>query len=170
MSKRAFKKYIKSLKKGELEEQMLDLYERFDEVKVFYDFVFNPKEEKLIREAKLKISKEYFPPSNRKPKGRRSVAQKLIKHFLKLEMESHALADLMFYNIELAQTFSADREKLTEAFQKSMLKSFEQAVNFVIEQGISQDFIQRIHKIEKEADQQNWFNSYQFQRLNDRFL
>ena len=170
MSKRAFKKYIKSLKKDELEEQMLDLYNRFDEVKVFYDFVFNPNEDKLIREAKLKISKEYFPPNNRRPKTRRSVAQKLIKHFMKLEMEPHALADIMFYNIEVAQTFSADKEKLSEAFQKSMFKSFEQGVNFVIEQGISQEFIQRIHKIGEEAENQNWSNSYQFERLNDRFL
>ncbi|MDX1761207.1 MAG: DUF6155 family protein [Christiangramia sp.] len=170
MSKRAFKKYIKSLKKDELEEQMLDLYNRFDEVKVFYDFVFNPNEDKLIREAKLKISKEYFPPNNRRPKTRRSVAQKLIKHFIKLEMEPHALADIMFYNIEVAQTFSADKEKLSEAFQKSMFKSFEQGVNFVIEQGIFQEFIQRIHKIGEEAENQNWSNSYQFERLNDRFL
>ena len=132
MSKRAFKKYIKSLKKEDLEDQILDLYNRFDDVKVFYNFVFNPNEEKLVKEAKFKISKEYFPPNNRKPKKRRSVAQKLIKHFLKLEMEPHALADVMFYNIEIAQTFSKDMENITEAFEKSMLKSFEQASEFVI--------------------------------------
>ena len=170
MSKRAFKKYIKSLKKNELEEQMLDLYNRFDEVKTFYDFVFNPKEEKLVREAKFKISKEYFPPNNRKPKTRRSVAQKLIKHFLKLEMEPHALADIMFYNIEVAQAFSADKDKISEAFEKSMFKSFEQVVNFVIDTGISTDFVTRIYKIGDEAEAQNWSNSYQFEQVKDRFL
>lgn len=170
MSKRAFKKYIKSLKKKDLEEQLLDLYNRFDEVKTFYDFVFNPKEEKLVRGAKFKISKEYFPPNNRKPKTRRSVAQKLIKHFLKLEMEPHSLADIMFYNIEVAQAFSADKEKLSEAFEKSMFKSFEQAVNFVIDSGISAEFVPRIYKIGDEANTQNWNNSYQFEQVKDRFL
>ena len=170
MSKRAFKKYIKSLKKKDLEEQMLDLYNRFDDVKGFYDFVFNPKEDKLVREAKFKISKEYFPPNNRKPKTRRSVAHKLIKHFLKLEMEAHALADVMLYNIEIAQTFAGDKEKLSEAFTKSIFKSYEQAVNFVIDNGISSEFVKRIYKIGDEAVDQDWDNAYQFEQLKDRFL
>ncbi|MCH4823054.1 DUF6155 family protein [Gramella lutea] len=170
MSKRAFKKYIKSLKKEELEDQILDLYNRFDEVKTFYNFVFNPNEDKLVREAKFKISKEYFPPNNRKPKTRRSVAQKLIKHFLKLEMEPHALADIMLYNIEVAQTYSKDRDNISEAFQKSIFKSFEQAVNYVIDKGVSDEFIKRIYKIGEEAEEQNWYNSYQFETIKDRFL
>ncbi|TRO66537.1 DUF6155 family protein [Christiangramia sabulilitoris] len=170
MSKRAFKKYINSLPKKELEEQILDLYERFPEVKTFYNFVFNPNEEKLVREAKFKISKEYFPPNNRRPKARRSVAHKLIKHFLKLEMEAHALADVMLYNIEVAQTYSRDRENISEGFQKSMLKSFEQVVNFVIDKGISNEFVKRIYQIGEEAEDQKWVNTYQFEQLKDRFL
>ncbi|MCB7480095.1 DUF6155 family protein [Christiangramia sediminis] len=170
MSKRAFKKYIKSLEKEDLEEQILDLYNRFDDVKVFYNFVFNPNEEKLVKEAKFKISKEYFPPNNRRPKKRRSVAHKLIKHFLKLEMEPHSLADVMFYNIEIAQTFSNDKENLTEAFEKSMLKSYEQAAEYIISNGISADFGSRVNKIAEEAEAQKWTNAYQFDRVRDRFL
>ena len=59
----------------------MDLYVRFPTVKAYYDFVFNPKEDKLIQEAKTKISNEYFPLKRKRPKARRSVAQKLIKHF-----------------------------------------------------------------------------------------
>ncbi len=169
MSKRAFKKYIKSLEKEDLEEQILDLYERFSEVKTFYNFVFNPNEDKLVREARLKISKEYFPPNNRRPKARRSVAHKLINHFLKLGMEPYALADIMFYNIEVTQAFSRDKENLSEAFQKSIFKSYEQAVNYVIEQGISAEFVKRIYQIGDEAQDQNWENTYLFDQLKDRF-
>ncbi len=170
MSKRAFKKYIKTLGKEDLEEQMMDLYNRFDEVRTFYNFVFNPNEDKLVKQAKYKISKEYFPESNRKPKTRRSVAHKLIKHFLKLEMEAHSLADVMFYNIEIAQTFSREKENVTEAFQKSIFKSYEQGVNFVLEKGITDDFIKRIHLIAEEAETQYWQNSYKFSKIRDRFL
>jgi len=170
MSKRAFKKYIKSLEKEDLEEQILDLYNRFDDVKVFYNFVFNPNEDKLVKEAKFKISKEYFPPNNRKPKKRRSVAHKQIKHFLKLEMEPHALADVMYYNIEIAQTFSNDIEAIPESFEKSMLKSYEQAAEYVISNGISSEFGIRINKIAEEAATQQWTNAYQFDRVRDRFL
>ncbi|MGA8853418.1 MAG: DUF6155 family protein, partial [Christiangramia sp.] len=91
-------------------------------------------------------------------------------HYLKLEMEPHALADVMFYNIEIAQTFSNDKDNLTEAFQKSILKSYEQAAEYVIANRISSDFGIRINKITEEAEAQNWTNAYQFDRIRDRFL
>ena len=170
MSKRAFKKYIKELEKEDLEDQIMDLYERFDVVRVFYNFVFNPNEEKLVKEAKFKIGKEYFPPNNRRAKKRRSVAQKLIKHFLKLEMEPHSLADVMFYNVEIAQAYAADKDNITESFQKSMLNSFEQAVNYLVEFGILEEFKPRIKKITLEAHENKWPNSYKFVAIADRVL
>ena len=81
MSKRALKSYLDELTKKQLQEQVLDLYTRFKPVKTYYNFVFNPKEEKLLDDAKFKISKEYFPVNTRKPKTRRSVAHKIIKPF-----------------------------------------------------------------------------------------
>ena len=78
MSKRALQKYVGELKKKELEAQILDLYLRFPVVKEYYDFAFNPKEDKLVQAAKAKISNEYFPVKRRRPKARRSVAQKYI--------------------------------------------------------------------------------------------
>ena len=170
MSKRAFKKYIKELDKEDLEEQIMDLYERFDDVRVFYNFVFNPNEEKLVRDAKFKIGKEYFPPNNRRAKKRRSVAQKLIKHFLKLEMEPHALADVMFYNVEIAQAYAADKDNITESFQKSILNSFDQGVKFLVENGIVEDFKPRIKKITLDAHENKWPNSYKFVAIADRVL
>ena len=70
MSKRDLKKYITELNKEQLEEQILELYDKFTDVKVYYDFVFNPNEKKLVQEAKLKISNEYLnlSPLTFKPK------------------------------------------------------------------------------------------------------
>ena len=170
MSKRAFKKYIKELSKEDLEEQIMDLYNRFEDVKTYYNFVFNPNEEKLVQDAKFKIGKEYFPPNNRRPKKRRSVAHKIIKHYLKLGMEPHALADVMFYNVEIAQTFSEEQEYITEAFEKSIFKSFEQAVLYVAEYGVISEFEKRIQKITRFSHDHKWTNSYQFVTAADRVL
>ncbi|MBT8311327.1 MAG: hypothetical protein KJN91_00615, partial [Eudoraea sp.] len=68
MSKRALKKYLSELPKEALEAQVMDLYERFPSVKKFYDFVFNPREDKLMQEARFRISNEYFPLKRRRPK------------------------------------------------------------------------------------------------------
>jgi len=158
MSKRELKKYLHQLSKEQLEEQLEDLYNRFKEVKAYYDFSFNPQEKKLIEECKQKISKEYFPIAGRKAKMRRSIAQKYIKHFIQLGVDPQLIADVMLFNIEIAQTLSAEREIKQEAFYKSMLKSFEDAFQFIQENVIYSSFSTRLLRIADNADEQNWFN------------
>ena len=178
MSKRDLKKYLSELNKEQLEEQILALYEKFSPVKVYYNFVFNPKEETLLQECKLKISNEYFPIKNSgrrsKPKMRRSVAQKYIKHFILLGVDPFLIGDVMLYSIEIAQTFSAERLVKLETFFKSMLSSFEQAIKFMIANGILEEFMPRIIAINKEVSRQNWFNKEEFNAIRigaiaDRF-
>lgn len=174
MSKRDLKKYLGELNKEQLEEQIIELYEKFSPVKVYYDFVFNPKEDKLLQECKVKISQEYFPikkpTSKRRPKAkmRRSVAQKYIKHFILLGVDPFVIADIMLYNIEIAQTYSSQNFVKQELFYKSIFNSFEQAVNFSISNGILSDFRERIIAIEQETIQQKWKNKYDFKAILDK--
>lgn len=174
MSKRDLKKYLSELNKTQLEEQIIELYEKFSAVKIYYDFVFNPKEETLLKECKIKISNEYFPPRTsgkkaRKPKMRRSVAQKYIKHFILLGVDPFIIGDVMLYSIEIAQTFSAERVVKQELFYKSMFNSFEQAVIFMIANGILNDFKTRIIAINNETMRQNWYNKQEFDAIIERF-
>ena len=166
MSKRDLKKYLNELNKEQLEEQILELYEKFLPVKVYYNFVFNPKEETLLQECKLKISHEYFPlqtkGKRKKPKMRRSVAQKYIKHFILLGVDPFVIADVMLYNIEIAQTFSAENLVKQELFYKSMFNSFEQALKFIISNGIISEFKSRLIAICDEASSQKWKNVADF--------
>lgn len=174
MSKRDLKKYLAELNKEQLEEQIIELYEKFVPVKTFYDFVFNPKEDKLLQESKTKISHEYFPvkkPNAKwrpKAKMRRSVAQKIIKHFILLGVDPFIVADLMLYNIEIAQTFSSGNFIKQELFYKSMLNSFEQAINFIISNGILAEFKTRILEIQQQTIQQKWKNKYDFEAILDK--
>ncbi|KQO21207.1 hypothetical protein ASF10_13880 [Flavobacterium sp. Leaf82] len=174
MSKRDLKKYLGELTKEQLEEQIIELYEKFSPVKVYYDFVFNPKEDKLLQESKVKISHEYFPvkkPNAKwrpKAKMRRSVAQKIIKHFIMIGVDPFVIADLMLYNIEIAQTYSSNNFIKQELFYKSILNSFEQAVNFVISNGILLEFKERIFAIQQETIQQKWKNKYEFEAISDK--
>ncbi len=173
MSKRDLKKYVSELNKEQLEEQIIDLYEKFQPVKVYYNFVFNPKEESLLQDSKLKISNEYFPIKKlgrrSKPKMRRSVAQKLIKHFVVLGVDPFVIADVMLYNIEIAQAYSSENPIKQELFFKSMFNSFEQAVEFIISNGIYAEFKTRIGSIFQETVDQKWINQYEFERIISRF-
>jgi len=168
MSKRNLKKYLSELSKDQLEEQLVELYEKFKDVKVYYDFAFNPNENKLIQEAKYKISNEYFPSKGKRPKMRRSIAQKFIKHYISLGVDVFIIADIMLYNIEIAQAFSSEKFIKQELFFKSMLTSFQQAISFLIENGILNDFKSRVVALTEESINQNWLNSYEFSAILER--
>lgn len=168
MSKRNLKQYLTELTKKQLQEQILELYEKFGNVKTYYNFVFNPNEEKLSKEAKLKISNEYFPVNRRKPKMRRSVAQKFIKHFVELGVDAYIIADIMLFSIEIAQSFTAEKAIKNEAFYKSVLNSFKQVTEFVIENGIYYDFQARIKAIENEVVEQKWMNEFEFKSILEK--
>ncbi len=169
MSKRDLKKYLSELNKNQLEEQLIELYDKFKEVKVYYDFAFHPNENNLIKEAKLKISNEFFPIRGKRPKMRRSVAQKFIKHFISLGVDAFIIADIMLYNLEIAQALSLEKQINNIAFYKSMLNSFEQAISFMIEKGILEDFKNRVVLIKENTQHQNWPNSYTFNAIVERF-
>jgi len=167
MSKRELKKYLTQLPKEELEVQIVALYEKFLPVKTYYDFVFNPKEDQLVNDAKVKISNEFFPVKRKRAKMRRSVAQKFIKHFMSLGVDDFQIADLMFYSIEIMQKYASKRNVL-EAFYKSVLISFEQAVRFIVEKGIIKDFQSRADAIKQEAIRQDWDNKFELIHIAER--
>ena len=168
MSKRKLKIYLKELSKKELEEQVLELHERLKEVREFYAFVFNPNEEKMLDEAKFKVSKEYFPPSNRKPKKRRSVAQKHIRAFMKLGVEPSLIADFMLYSLEVAVSFNAEKTINQESFYKSTQKSFEEAVQYIDTLRKNPSFDERLEKLAAEIVKQNWVNQFAFEDILEK--
>ncbi|MNL22652.1 hypothetical protein D3C87_1440070 [compost metagenome] len=99
---------------------------------------------------------------------RRSVAQKMIKHFIVLGVDPFIIADLMLYNIEIAQTFSSGNLVKQELFYKSIFNSFEQAVNFIISNGILFDFKPRILEIQQQTVKQKWKNKYDFEAVLEK--
>jgi hypothetical protein len=170
MSKRELKNYATELSKEQLELQLMELYDKFSEVKTYFNFVFKPNEKNLLKDAKLKISHEFYPISSRRPKLRRSTSQKIIKHFKTLGVDCFVTADVMFYTIEIAQSYTDEKFITQESFYKSMFNSFEQAITFCIENGIIDDFKSRAEAIIKETISQKWMNTYQFQSLAERYF
>ena len=170
MSKRELKKYLKDLTKDQLAEQIIDLYNRFGNVKEYYDFAFNPNENKLIELCRFQISKEYYPVSSRKAKMRRSVAQKWIRKLMSLDAEPSLVADVMFFNIEIALTFSGEHIIRQDSFFISMYKSFDEALHFVSKKGILTEFKGRIEKIAGDTLDQKWPNRNAFEDLADMYI
>lgn len=167
MSKRALKKFIADLDRLALQEQILELYDRIPEVKTYYNFVFNPKEDKLVEDAKIKISNEYFPIRRKRPRKRRSIAQKYIKHFKTLGMNPILLLDVMLYNIEIAQTFEKTNSPQPDTFYKSMLNSFRELIQYATYHHLLEENADRIETIIAFADKNKWPNAFLFDEAAD---
>lgn len=167
MSKKALTSYLSSLDKGALEQQLTDLYLRFPVVKEYYDFVFNPKEGKLVHEAKVKIANEYFPLQRKRPKARRSVAQKCIRHFVSLGVDPHLVADVMLYNLETAQTFSINKNN-SEAFYKSIFNSFYEVLRYISSHGLLPEYKGRLLSSNEHTQKLEWPNREAFSRALDQ--
>lgn len=167
MSKRALKKYVSELDREALAEQLMDLYDRFAEVKTYYDFVFNPKEEELLREAKARIKREYTPRGKRRPKARRSVAQKFIRHYKTLGMDPQLLADLMAFNLETALRYEQGRN-CPEAFYRSMLNSCREWAAFLVHHGLWGEYEARFSAFVDAVETAPWPNRSAFEALADQ--
>jgi hypothetical protein len=105
-----------------------------------------------------KISSEYFPiQTGAKRKSQRCVVPPR-STLNTLVCRPFIIADVMLYNIEIAQAFSAENT-IKQEFYKSMLNSFEQAIVYMIGNGILNEFKIRIDAIHQETIVQNWKTS-----------
>ena len=161
MSKRALKKYLATLDEEALREQFMELYIRFPEVKTYYDFVFNPREDRLLREAMGRISEEYFPRRRKKAKARRSVAHKYIKHFETLGVDPAILGELMAFNLETALRYENGRN-CQEAFYRSMFKSFRQWGSHLRQEGLYGESRPRLVRFVEQVQEGEWPNYLAF--------
>ncbi len=162
MSKRELRKYLAGQSAEQLQEQVVNLYEKFKEVKGYYDFVFNPQEEKRAGEARAKILNEYFPVKSKRARMRRTVAQKYIKQFQLLGVDAAVTADIMLFHLETAQRYASGKTIRFDSFYKGMQKALEQAVQYSIVEGILAQTLERISSIALRAKELRWPNANDF--------
>ncbi len=167
MSKRALKKYMATLKEEALREQLMDLYDRFPEVKTYYDFVFNPREDQLLKQAMESISEEYFQRRRKKAKARRSVAHKYIRHFETLGVDPSILGELMVFNLETALRYERQRN-CPEAFYRSIYKSFRQWGSHLQQSGLYREEQERFLRFVEQVREAGWPNHLAFSDFRDQ--
>ena len=160
MSKKLLQKHLVELQKEHLEIMVLDLYDKFPEVKTYFNFVFNPNENKLLEQARIKVANEFFPLKRKRPKARRSVAQKYIKHFKTLGMSPELIAEFMWYNIGLMHTFCEEKPQRLPFF-KSFCNFYKEALQFASYHQIIPLYKTQILAVYSAS--KDWENAYDFE-------
>ena len=160
MSKKLLQKHLVELQKEHLEIMVLDLYDKFPEVKTYFNFVFNHNENKLLEQARIKVANEFFPLKRKRPKARRSVAQKYIKHFKTLGMSPELIAEFMWYNIGLMHTFCEEKPQRLPFF-KSFCNFYKEALQFASYHQIIPLYKTQILAVYTAS--KDWENAYDFE-------
>ena len=160
MSKKLLQKHLIELQKEQLEIMVIDLYDKFPEVKTYFNFVFNPNENKLLEQARIKVANEFFPLKRKRPKARRSVAQKYIKHFKTLGMSPELIAEIMWYNIGLMHTFCEEKPQRLPFF-KSFCNFYKEALQFASYHQIIPLYKTQILAVYTAS--KDWENAYDFE-------
>lgn len=91
------------------------------------------------------------------------MLKKIIKHYIQLGVDPYIVGDIMLFNIEVALRYTKENSTKQSSFYTSMLKSYQEAILFITEKGLSPDFVVRIKSISSESKKQDWPNSYTFE-------
>ncbi|MDC1106647.1 DUF6155 family protein [Prolixibacteraceae bacterium] len=170
MSKRELKKHLETLDEQQLKEQIMDLYERFKDVKEFYRFYFNPNEDKLLDEAKVALAKEFYPARSRRPKMRPTTFKKHMKQLVTLGASVEKQFEFAFYYIDLAISFPRSRNIRKANFHQSIYKSFEEIVALIFKEGYDGLYLKKMEKIIDEVWKKDWPNKSNFDKVLDLYL
>ena len=109
-SKRDLTKFLNDLSKEELIKEVEKLYQKFKEVKRYYDIDLGGDTTELVKQIKAKIENEYMPARGF-GKARSSFVKKLIDDFAKVSIYPSDLIDVILYRVEIAAEFGEQTDQ-----------------------------------------------------------
>jgi len=132
MSKSALKNQLISLTKGQIIEQVLDLYDNCKPAKEYLEYFLNPNEKEMFEKYKVIIINEFYPKGKYVlPRTRFSVAKKAIADFRVLHSSPELLGDLMLTLVENACNFTFDYGDMSEQYYNSAYNNFKAVLQYL---------------------------------------
>ncbi len=150
------KKYLQNSSKQTLSDDVIELFKKFPKVKEFYQSKLVEGGGLDLRDKYKKIIKNEFFPDRGLGKMRLSVARRAVSDFKKLCDNSHFIADLMIYYVEMGVDFTLEYGDIDEPFYNSMENMYELAAKFVIDSKIENDYLLRFQKIVSGTSDMGW--------------
>jgi len=139
MSKSNLKKHLKQLNKADLEKEILKMYDRFKEVKQYYELDLSGDTTKILEEYKKKMDKEYFPTRGF-GKARSSVSRKIITDFKKISIFQKDVIELILHRVENMLNFTQSYGDIDEAFYTTMENSYQEACELICKEKLEEEF------------------------------
>lgn len=149
MQKFTKKMLIDHLSKSEKEDivnEVLTLFDKFNNVKEYYKAELSASENPVLGTYKKKIADAYLLP-NPKERSTNINLNKLITTFKKISIYRQDLIDLLLHRVECGITAFNRNKDRSETFYNCIFKSFQEAVDAIVEDGAMDEYKQRLLNI-----------------------
>ena len=145
-SKRDLTKYLNDLSKEDLIKEVEKLYQKFGDVKTFYDIELSGDTAAIVQKVKDKLKKEYMPDRGF-GKARSSEAKKVISEFAKVSIYPRDLIDVILYRVEMAIEFTKTYGDIDMPFYDSAINAFYKAVELIQKEMLEEEFKLRCNEV-----------------------
>lgn len=152
----SLKKHLETLSKEELIKQILELNQKYKDVKTYYSYFVNPLDKEVAKNFKKIIRNEFFPLRGGYGDPKLSVARKAVNDFKKLSPPPEELADLMIYYVENGVEFTNAYGDINEPFYNSVAGMYRDACKLIKSNSLKNIFKTRCEKIVNETEDIGW--------------
>ncbi|NNF34063.1 MAG: hypothetical protein HKN68_08145 [Saprospiraceae bacterium] len=160
MKKTRFIKHLEQLEDQDLREELLTLYERFEDVRKFYSMELGRDEDRarIFTKAKKDIASKYATRSRRRPRRPRiNKINKLLTEVSKISIFKEEMIDLYLYNCEMALNFMLEYHYHSDPLHNAVVKGVDKACALIVESQTIDDFNDRMNQIVDRS-----FDAYEF--------
>jgi hypothetical protein len=141
----SLKKYLQQFTKEQLIEQIIELQQKYKDVKTYYEFTLNPAAANQADKVKKAIHKFFNPSFHGSPKLRE--ARKEVSLFKKLSPPEDSVADVMLHYVECGVEFTNNYGDISGPFYSSVASMFYDACEYIQKNGLRSMYKERCKKI-----------------------
>ncbi|HTB05503.1 MAG TPA: DUF6155 family protein [Bacteroidia bacterium] len=146
LTKKALLKHLQKSDKEDIINEVVTLFDKFKNVKEFYNAELSGEENPLLDKYKKKISLAYSLP-NPKERSTNINLNRLINEFKKVSIYERELADLMLHRVECGIEAYTRRPRRTATFYNCIVSTFEDAIKLIVSGDYLDEFNPRINEI-----------------------
>ena len=150
LTKKALLKHLNKSDKEDIIAEVITLFDKFKNVKEFYQAELSDDSNPILDKYKKKIAKAYSLP-NPKERSTNINVNKLINEFKKICIYDRELADLMLYRVECGIEAFTRNNKRSATFYNCIVVTFEDAIKLIVGDQSINEFKQRIDRVVKNA-------------------
>jgi len=154
MRRSTFLKHIKNLEEEDLREELKLLYDKVKEVKQFYMMEIGSAEDrsKRYKKGKDEITAKFRTKSYRKPRRPRiQKINKIVSELKKISVFNYEMIDVYLFCTETGLNFMKEYRFDSIPLNNLISKSFDKAIDLILECKMENDFKERCSAISKSA-------------------